>query len=139
MNEDLIRQIDGLRPRIKRRWELLLRAAPAPSPLAHPDVMVYLLDEVLDRLQASLRAAPDPSGGVACPPRTSCGCALNPLLPCFITGEQALIEVAAPELGPRLNDLLARYHALADEQLQSLCGVCVHRRSMACPTPRSGG
>lgn len=140
MHEDLLQPLGRLRPRIKARWEALLRAAPTPSPLAHPDVVVYLLDEILDRLEDTLRATPGavPPAPAALGPSGACACGLNPLLPCFITGEQALIECAAPELGPRLNHVLTRYHELADEQLRNFCGVCLHRESAVCPSPLSG-
>ena len=142
MHEETLQRLAALRPAVKQRWETLLRAAPTPSPLAHPDLVVYLLDDLLDRLAEAL-AQPDPHDNLRAPPTagpaSSCGCGLNPLLPCFITGEQALIELAAPVLGAELNFLLARYHAIADQEMRSFCGVCVHRGTAQCPANLSGG
>lgn len=139
MHEETLQCLAALRPAIKQRWAALLRAAPARSPLAHPDLVVYLLDDILDRVDAALllppgndRRAPPRAG-----PAGSCGCGLNPLLPCFIAGEQALIELAAPVLGTELNFLLARYHAVADLEMRRFCGVCVYRDTAACPDDSS--
>lgn len=142
MHEETVQRLAALRPAIKQRWETLLRSAPAPSPLAHPDLIVYLMDEILDNLAAALADSPeddDPRAPPTAGPTSSCACGLNPLLPCFITGEQALIELAAPALGPRLNFLLARYHDQAKREMLSFCGVCVHRGSPSCPVQHSGG
>lgn len=132
MVDSLPATLSGLRPRLKRRWQELLPALPSPSPLGHPDIVAYLLDDLLDLLE---KEAVSSTPGELPPPGPSfsaCPCKMNPLLPCFIAGEQALIEAGAPLLGEHLHDVLACYHRLANKELSALCGVCLHRHNPAC-------
>lgn len=122
----------GLRPRLKRRWLELLPALPSPSPLGHPDIVAYLLDDFLDLLEREVAASPPGDLPPAGPSFSACPCQMNPLLPCFIAGEQALIETGAPALGARLHDVLACYHRLANKELSALCGVCLYRENPGC-------
>lgn len=132
MAESLPATLAGLRADIRRRWQALLRALPPPSPLGHPDIVAYLVDEILDRLEREL--ANPPALEVPGPATNfgACPCQMNPLLPCFIAGEQALIESGAPSLGPRLHEVLECYHRLANRELAALCGVCLHRSEATC-------
>lgn len=142
MDESPQSRLEAMRPAIKHRWSTLLRLAPAASALGHPDTLVFSMDQTLGQLVAALRDAglpdsPRRRGRILTPVQAHCGCGLNPLLSYFITGEQALIETAAPELGGDLNDILLLYHGLAQREIEALCGVCVHRNSEACASARA--
>ncbi len=133
-------RFESLHPAIKSRWDALTRALPSGSPLAHPDVMTFMMDEILERVAAALRSASGPGATRPRPdqPRLRCGCGLNPLLPCFLTGEQALIEAAAPELGGRIEEVLQSYRAVAHREIDGFCGVCIHRDKDTCPLNNAG-
>jgi hypothetical protein len=113
------------RAQLRARWEALLRARPACSPLAHPDTLVHLLDTTLDALFAALRRpATGPRRPARLPAATpcagSCRCGLNPLLAYFAAGELALRETAGP---PALCHALRR---IAREELGTFCSLCQH-------------
>jgi len=140
VDEQALQEFDSLRPAIKHRWDALLRALPAPSPLTHPDLMVFMMDDILDRLVGQLRAASpaDEDTATLGSLRQRCPCGLNPLLPCYLTGEQALIESAAPRFGRELPLILARYQALARRDIEAICGVCQLRETPAAALASSG-
>ena len=50
MKKAYLEALDGHRAEIKRKWEILLRAAPATTPLGNPDTLIYLMDESLKQL-----------------------------------------------------------------------------------------
>lgn len=113
------------RAQIRARWTELLRAQPAPSPLAHPDTLVHLLDTTLDALFDTLRSPANQSRRPARLPATTpcagaCRCGLNPLLAYFAAGERALHEAASP---PALAHALRR---LARDELDTFCSLCQH-------------
>lgn len=133
MDEQALDEFAALRPTIKHRWDGLLRALPTPSPLTHPDLMVFMMDDILDRLTESLREAAPAAEAASHAPGAlcqRCPCGLNPLLPCYLTGEQALIEAVAPRLSRKLPLVLDRYQHLARHDIEAICGVCQLR-----PTP----
>lgn len=127
--------LESHRAPVKRRWESLLRTAPSVSPLSNPDVMVYYMDEILDRIGGSLATAVEPSQAkhTGAGESARCGCGMNPLVVYFITGEQALIDTLASALGGDLHRLLKIYHDVAETEIANFCGVCFHRGDPNCP------
>jgi hypothetical protein len=133
-----VTRLEALRPAIKREWEKLLRTEPALSPMANPDTLVFLMDETLTQLGDGLRArlakgwmhrAPP----VIAPLQRRCPCGLNPLLNYYATGELAVHAATAPRLEHNdLEEVLALFHVLAQREIDTLCGVCQHRRGVAC-------
>lgn len=140
MDDGLPSRVEILRPAIKRRWETLLRTAPAANALANPDTLVHSMDLTIGELASALRTSSPPAERSQAlliePVQTHCGCGLNPLLAYFITGEQAIIETTAPELGGELNGVLLVYHQLAQRDIEALCGVCRLRESAHCNLPK---
>lgn len=137
MNKIPIGLLKKSRPLIKRRWEALLRAEPVVSPLSNPDALVYLMDQTLDQVAAAgripsikdwLRRHP----ALVAPLSGPCICGLNPLLAYYATGHVALTEVLGAKFGPAFADLLLLYHALAQKDIEALCGVCCHQGSTTC-------
>lgn len=141
MDAPALQEFGSLRPAIKQRWDGLLRALPSPSPLTHPDLMVFMMDDILDRLTESLREASpaDEEAATIGHLRQRCPCGLNPLLPCYLTGEQALIEAVAPRFSRELPLILTRYQRLARHDIEAICGVCQLRDTPAAPLAASGG
>lgn len=134
-------QLEGTRPAIKKEWESLLRAEPAPSPLGNPDTLLYLMDETLTQVFHALAEHPldavlRKSSALLVPLQRHCGCGLNPLLNYYATGELAVHLVAAKSLPqPMLDALLTSFHLLAQQEIDTLCSVCLNRTSAACQTP----
>ena len=134
-----VRTLERMRPAIKRRWAKLLRARPVPSPLAHPDVLVYLMDQTLDQLCSALRTRSFRSWlkrnpVVIAPLQSRCTCHLNPLLTYYCLGEQALRETGELALGNGMSEVALFYHGLAQRELDALCGACCHRDAPGCQT-----
>ena len=134
-------QLEGLRPAIKKEWEALLRAEPAPSPLGNPDTLLYLMDETITQVLRSLSEHPldvmlKKSSALLVPLQRHCGCGLNPLLNYYATGELALHFVAAKRVPqPMLDAVLTSFHLLAQQEIDTLCSVCLNRSSGACQSP----
>ncbi len=141
MQSTLVQALRAQRPRILRRWTVLLRAEGATTPLAHPDTLVHLIDwtfdEVLRGLATGSRQRPA-ARKFRAHPRPDCACGRNPLLHFFIAGEQALLEAlvlaqsADPRLQPverdrALTELHLRIRALARAEVSTLCSLCQHR------------
>jgi hypothetical protein len=130
-------------PAIKAEWLKLLRGEPVLSPLGRPDTLVFLMDATLMQLQLGLQAAPGQPWLRHCRPVTGsvhrhCACGLNPLLKYFTTGEVALRAVAGPALPADIDDVLARFRALARHEVDALCSICQHPGAAGCelrPTP----
>ena len=134
-----------LRPLIKTCWEVLLRAEPPVSPLANPDTLVFLMDRTLDAFYAAL-TSPVPRRWLArypllCEPLDkSCPCSRNPLLHYYVSGEQAVLAIAAKGLPERMSAapatvgrILAEaqiaFQYLAQHEIQNFCDLC---RSSCC-------
>ena len=155
--------LDGHRAEIKRKWEVLLRAAPAMTPLGNPDTLVFLMDDSLQQLFSLLRSrsAHPWLPGHAAAARTfgmTCHCRLNPLINYFIAGEAALAFAAqtVPRSQHHLDDLVATtcvdellltFRFLAHREINAFCEVCqysppnarngtngVHNKTV-CPLP----
>jgi len=132
--------LDGHRAEIKRKWEILLRAAPATTPLGNPDTLVYLMDESIKQLFSLFRSKATHQWLSRHPPAariigTSCHCRLNPLINYFIAGQAALAFVAqtVPRSKHHLDDvdatvcvdeLLLTFRFLAHREIQAFCEVC---------------
>ena len=56
MKQGYLEALDGHRAEIKRKWTVLLRAAPATTPLGNPDALVFLMDESLQQLFSLFRS-----------------------------------------------------------------------------------
>jgi hypothetical protein len=142
MRESWIRAISTRRHLIRERWEALLRAERANSPLANPDALAHLIEWTLDEVLKELRkprahhkTSPAPSMNAL---RADCHCGRNPYFIHFMAGEQALLEalvhVQAEEspLDPELRDdavaeLYAVNRQLAKREVDAFCSLCQHR------------
>lgn len=120
---------------LKAEWERRLRAEPAITAMAHPDILVYMMDETLDQLGALLRAKSAERWGAVqhshlMQLRALCPCGLNPLLTYFVTGGDAmqavLLEVAAELPEVEKHALCSAWHFMAQNEIESLCAPC-HR------------
>ncbi len=147
MHENFLQTLQTHRAAICTRWDVLLRAEPASSPLANPDTLVHLMPWTLDHLATELRRPrlrrrPDSS---LSPP--VCPCGYNPLLRYFATAERALVETlfvntrSLAELTPivretGLHELKLALARLAHGEIESFCAVC-QRRNTAASTPAS--
>lgn len=133
--------LEGLRPAIKKEWEALLRAEPAPSPLGNPDTLLYLMDETLTQVframtESSLDTVLKKASVLLVPLQRHCGCGLNPLLNYYATGELALHLVAAKRVPkPMLDAVLTSFHLLAQQEIDTLCSVCLNRSTSSCQIP----
>lgn len=121
--------LELLRPAIKREWEALLRAEPTLSPLADPDILVFLMDATLNQVFADVARDTEGRwrghvGNLRRPLQRHCACGRNPLLNYYATGELALHAGAGPALGSALDEVLVPYHALAQREIGTFCSVC---------------
>ena len=141
MQPALVRALRAQRPRIRARWEDLLRAERSTSPLANPDTLVHLLDLTLDELLAAFGAS-DVRRRSARLPEAACPCGRNPLLVYFASGRQAtrealvLAQAAMPALAPTERDsafaeLESIYSHIARREIESFCAVCQFRGASA--------
>ncbi len=122
---------------IRDRWEALLRADKACSPLASPEALVHLIDWTLSELQRTLRGLPmrrrplRPLGRG----ELDCPCGHNPLLVYFAAGEQALqeslvlaqsarAELSALERDTELAELNLALRHIARREIGAFCALC---------------
>jgi hypothetical protein len=114
MQSALIENFEAQRSIIYARWKDLLSLDRKASPLASPEILVYMVDSTIDELLNVFREMKDqppqePPAAVACP------CGRNPYLPYFASGRQAmrealvLAQAAIPFLDPTERD-----HALRE-------------------------
>jgi hypothetical protein len=140
MRRQFLERLTDLRPMIKTCWEVLLRAEPPASALGHPDTLVFMMDATLDAFFAAARSR-GPRRWLAHHPllcgtlEETCPCGRNPLLRYYITGEQAVLAIAAKTLSdladppcPADEQLLAEvrltFHYLAQVEVQTFCDLC---------------
>ena len=149
MQDGLMRALLTHRPTLRHRWETLLRAQRATSPLANPDALVYLMDWTLDCLFEDLRNPPSRRRQSA---RTSalsdepppCPCGLNPLLAYFETAKKAIEDTFCHDIPDThrftllereaaLTELQHVLKGVANREIESFCAVCTHspRRARA--------
>ena len=135
----------ALRFQTRVRWEALLRADRACSPLADPDALVHLIDWTLTEFERTLRGLPTRRRPLRPLGRgeLDCPCGHNPLLVFFAAGEQALQESlilsqsGRPGLTPLERDAelgglnLALRH-LARREIGAFCALC-QLRGRSCP------
>jgi hypothetical protein len=142
---DLIAALAARRSGIRARWEALLRADRACSPLADPDALVHLIDWTLAEFERTLRALPTRRRALRPLGRADldCPCGHNPLLVYFAAGEQALQESLVlaqadrPGLGAlrrdaELEELNLALRHIARRELGAFCALC-QLRGRACP------
>jgi hypothetical protein len=140
MKRQFLQALAELRPMIKTCWEVLLRAEPPTSALGNPDTLVFMMDGTLDTF-VTAALSPTPRRWLArhpllCSPLTdTCPCGRNPLLHYFVSGEQAILAIAAkaagddPEMSPLartriLSEVQLTFHFLAQHELQNFCDLC---------------
>lgn len=95
MEESLVQLLRTKCADIRSRWSDLLHVERALSPLAHPDMLVYLLDETLEKIFTGLSSAAgqkNPAPLAPAPAWPRCDCGLNPYIRFYAAGELALLE-----------------------------------------------
>ena len=137
-----IEVIAGLRQRaaeIQRRWEILLRVEPVSGPLANPDALKHLIPLSLERVWSALERGAESMQSIAAARAATlpqCRCGNNPYLAYFTAAEQAMLEalihlqVESPGSLRREADLVEMVAAIrgqAREEIDTFCGVCLHR------------
>lgn len=145
MQADLIADLADRRPMIRTRWEALLRADRACSPLADPDALVHLIDWTLSEFDRTLRGLPTRRRPLRPHSRADldCPCGRNPLLVYFAAGEQALQEslvlaqatrcgLTAMQRDAELHELNLALRHIAGREIGSFCALC-QIRGRECP------
>lgn len=145
MHESILLGLQAMRSELLIEWETLLRGKPAPSPLASPDVLVYLMKWTLDEVFKNLVSPPNRrrlrsrSGS---PPSdealtNGCRCGMHPLLTYFACLEEAVeknlekvfgllenldgVERSAAKVEARLAVTL-----VSSREIETFCAVCQH-------------
>lgn len=142
MEEVFIRTLRAQRAKIRTRWEALLRVEKVNTPLANPDALVFLFNQTLDEVFASLGSQ---SARRSVNP-IECTSEKNPLLVYFLAGEQALLEALvlaqseSPQLDPRKRDadvaeLKHVLHAIARREIGTLDGLFQQNQPKAGAAP----
>jgi hypothetical protein len=149
MDEALLCALLARRPAIRRQWERLLRLEKPASALAHPDMLVRLIDSTLDEVfvdmrrksrRATRRLAARRRPRSYDHVRAACGCGGNPLIEYFLAGERALIEALvlaqadSPPTGPMAHGTAAtEVHVvvrhIAEREVTLFCSVCQIRET----------
>lgn len=140
MRRHFLKALAELRPMIKTCWEVMLRAEPPASALGNPDTLVFMMDRTLDTFFTAM-LSPTPRRWLARHPflcgtlNATCPCGRNPLLHYFVSGEEAIVAIAAKSL-PRqyalppaaqdriLSEVQLTFHYLAQHELQIFCDLC---------------
>lgn len=136
--------LSARRPQIRARWEDLLRAEKATTPLANPDALVHLIDWTLDEVYRTLQSLPSRRRPLRALTRSDidCPCGRNPLLTYFAAGEQALQEslvlsqAQCLHLEPvardtALHELNLTLRHIARREIGAFCALC-QLRDRAC-------
>jgi hypothetical protein len=140
MKRHFLQALAELRPMIKTCWEVLLRAEPPASPLGNPDTLVFMMDRTLDSFFAAA-SSPTPRRWLARYPllsgplKLTCPCGRNPFLRYYVSGEQAVLAIAAkalpgsPEVpgktrGQILSEVQLTFHYLSQHEIQLFCDLC---------------
>ena len=144
MHDSSLAALQRMRPTLRKRWEILLRAEPVNSPLGTPEALVHLMDWTLDRVFTSLQNS---FGRKRTKARSSssfeqvadlCECGLNPLLAYFATADRAfmdcifLADSPLPAMTPLerqsfASDVQHALHAIARSEITTLCSLCQRR------------
>ena len=144
MPQDLHLLLCRHQPALKTAWADRLRAQPASSALAHPEILTHLMDTTLGQY-GSLLCARSPARGLARHLASvrrlrapgACRCGLNPLLTYFATGRLALDETLAALDGASRRRLGFAWDLLAQTEIGLLCSRC-EREVAASSSPGSG-
>jgi hypothetical protein len=126
VQDALMTALSARRPQIHARWETLLRAEKASTPLANPDALVHLIDWTLTRADID------------------CPCGRNPLLTYFAAGEQSLQEslvLSQAECHPlepierdtSLHELNLALRHIARREVGAFCALCQLRGRECAP------
>ena len=133
--------LDAQRAEIKARWVALLHIEPVNTPLANPDMLVFLIDDTLTAVFNALRE----------PPRTrkrpkppGCACGRNPFMAYYAAGRQSLLEALVlaqskfPGLDPAVRDRDAHVlehiiRTVIGSEIESFGTVCQHRSVSSLP------
>lgn len=150
MEDGPLSRLDALRPAIKARWQALLQENPVTPRnavgLVTPKMLMFMVDETLNRLASEILptrlinrrpASLAPFG----PMRHGCKCGLQLLLTYYLTGAKVLREILPAELGVDRVKVLRCFNRIAHDEMDTLCGVCLHRGGPMCslrPGPASG-
>ncbi len=140
MDEKFIQTLRSQRVQIRARWEALLRIEKVNTPLANPDMLVYLFNQTLDEVFANLG---HPHARHSSQP-IECASGKNPLLAYFRACEQALLEALilaqaeSRSLDPHERDadvleLKQVLHSIARRELANLDGVFQQFRANPSP------
>jgi hypothetical protein len=129
--------LSARRPQVRARWEDLLRAERASTPLANPDALVHLIDWTLDEIFRTLNSLPTRRRPLRSITRTDmdCPCGRNPLLTYFAAGEQALQEslvlsqanclsLEPVERDSALHELNLALRHIARREIGAFCSLC---------------
>lgn len=118
------------------RWEFLLRAEAASSPLANPEILVYKIPETYDEVLNRMALSTGPS--LVRMPEPDCACGLNPFIVFFSAGQRAMEEamLRAIHTVPHLS-IADQSHAMTElhqilgklraKEIEILCSVCLLR------------
>jgi hypothetical protein len=140
MRRHFLKALGELRPMIKTCWEVMLRAEPPASALGNPDTLVFMMDRTLDSFFTAMLSSA-PRRWLARHPLLcgalgeTCPCGRNPLLHYFISGEEAIVAIAAKALPEKpgvpaatreqlLTEVQLTFHYLAQHELQIFCDLC---------------
>ena len=146
MDPGLAARLAEQRPALKARWAELLLAAPLPHHAAAPvtpEMLVFLLDDSLDRLLAQSGSAPSGERPTLdlnsfAPIRAGCQCGLHLLLGYYLAGSRALRELLPDEPAADRCAVLNTFHRLANEEMTALCAGCLSRGGAMCGLPHPG-
>ncbi len=138
MEAAFIHSLRAQRARIRTRWEAFLRIEKVNTPLANPDALVFLFNQTLDEVFATLDHPPTRHSS----PPVEAPSGKNPLIAYFRACEQALLEALilaqaeARHLDPRQRDadvaeLKHVVQTIARREIATLDGVFHQYR----PTP----
>jgi hypothetical protein len=139
VQNNLLQALRDRRKLIRKRWDALLRIERISTPLAHPDMLVRLIDGTLDEVFAVLRGRPGRDlrtrAVFLAALHDQCRCGRNPFLSYFVAGEQALLETliliqaAEPRMYLRPRETaVAELHLvvrrIARREVDSFCALC---------------
>jgi hypothetical protein len=138
MHEQALTALRAHAGQIRERWEALLRIERVNTPLANPDVLIFLIPQTIEQVlkSAAKLSRPPPLEVARKIPRPECLCGASPYLSYFTAGEQALVEALVlvqsqmADLSTRDSDLAALYWAvrsLAAKEIEAFRGVCALR------------
>lgn len=141
MADSLVSRLDTLRSEIKARWTALLRAEPAAPPattvLIRPEMLVFMLDDTLARLSASLevwaQARRSPRKALQFwASHAGCECGLHLMLTYYVAGARSLHTALPLMFGRTRREILRCFNSLARQDMTALCDVCRQRGGPLC-------